>query len=208
MNGAHATPRFHAQLAPFDLRTTALLRTDVLVVGSGIAGAATAMAAADAGAEVLLVTKDDLDVTNTAWAQGGIAVAQLPEDSVEQHVDDTLKVGAGIATERVVREIVGGAKDALEWLQRLGARFDRAPGDRDGTLELSREGGHSHPRVVRSQGAATGREIQRALVEALRSHARVTVRPHVFVRAAASASSACRTAASRRWRSPSRRARW
>ena len=97
MNPQLATPRFTGLLAPFDLRTTALLRTDVLVIGSGIAGAATALAAANEGAEVLLVTKDELDETNTAWAQGGIAVVQLPEDSVEQHVADTLRVGAGLA---------------------------------------------------------------------------------------------------------------
>ena len=94
MDGAEATPRFTGLLAPFDLRTTALLRTDVLVIGSGIAGAAAALSAADDGAEVLLVTKGALDETNTSWAQGGIAVVQLPEDSVEQHVTDTLRVGA------------------------------------------------------------------------------------------------------------------
>jgi L-aspartate oxidase len=181
MNAAHATPLFPSRLAPFDLRSTALLRTDVLVIGSGIAGAATALHAADAGAEVLLVTKDDLDETNTAWAQGGIAVVQLPEDSIAQHVADTLRVGAGIASDQIVRQVVAGAGDAIRWLEDLGARFDRRD-DPDGTLELSREGGHTHARVVHSNGAATGREIQRALVDALRAHPRITVRPHVFVR--------------------------
>jgi len=182
MNAPHATPRFQGLLASFDLRTTALLRTDVLVIGSGIAGAAAALAAADEGAEVLLVTKGDLDETNTAWAQGGIAVVQLPEDSVESHVTDTLRVGAGIADEDIVRQIVAGGADALAWLEDLGTRFDRADGGPGSALELSREGGHSHPRVVHSNGAATGREVQRALVHALREHPRVTVRPHVFVR--------------------------
>ncbi|HEB52928.1 MAG TPA: L-aspartate oxidase [bacterium] len=184
MNQQKATPRFPGLIAPFDLRSTALLRTDVLVIGSGIAGATAALAAADDGCEVLLVTKADLDETNTAWAQGDIAVAQLPEDSVEQHVADTLKVGAGIADERIVRSVVGSAAQAIDWLERLGTTFDRAPSD-DGTanhLELSREGGHTYPRVVHSHGAATGQEIQRALVAALRGHPRITVRPHVFVR--------------------------
>jgi L-aspartate oxidase len=185
MNPQLATPRFSGLLAPFDLRTTALLRTDVLVIGSGIAGAATALAAAEEGAEVLLITKDELDATNTAWAQGGIAVVQLPEDSTEQHVADTLHVGAGIAYEDVVRSVVEDAPSAIAWLESLGTTFDRtdlASGDANGTLQLSREGGHTHPRVVHSNGAATGREIQRALVQALRTHPRITIRPHVFVR--------------------------
>lgn len=185
MNQQDATPHFTGLLAPFDLRTTALLRTDVLIIGSGIAGAATALAAADEGAEVLLVTKDELDDTNTAWAQGGIAVVQLAEDSIEQHVQDTLRVGAGVAEEPVVRTVVENAKDAVAWLEKLGTTFDRdaaAIGDAHGTLQLSREGGHTHPRVVHANGAATGREIQRALIDALRSHPRITIRPHVFVR--------------------------
>ncbi len=185
MTSQLATPRFTGLLAPFDLRTTALLRTDVLVIGSGIAGAATALAAADGGAEVLLVTKDKLDETNTAWAQGGIAVVQLPEDSIGQHVADTLRVGAGLAEEEMVRAVITKAADAVSWLEKLGTAFDRhdlESGDQNGTLQLSREGGHTHARVAHSNGAATGREIQRALVEALHKHPRITVRPHVFVR--------------------------
>jgi len=182
MHLPHATARFPERLAPFDLRTTPVLRTDVLVLGSGIAGACAALHAADAGAEVLLCAKGDPRDTNTAWAQGGIAVVTLAEDSLESHVADTLKVGAGIATPDVVREVVSAASDAVRWLQRLGTKFDRRHGDLDGTLELSREGGHSHARVVHSNGDATGEEIQRALLQALLSHPRITVRSHVFVR--------------------------
>ena len=120
MSDKLATPHFSGLLAPFDLRKTALLRTDVLVIGSGIAGAASALAAAAEGAEVLLITKDDLDATNTAWAQGGIAVVQAAEDSIAQHVDDTLRVGAGIADEfkqmviDYIEKRFGGAKNAAE----------------------------------------------------------------------------------------------
>ncbi|MGB3965664.1 MAG: FAD-dependent oxidoreductase, partial [Planctomycetota bacterium] len=71
MNAPHGTPAFPVRLAPFDLRSTPLLRTDVLVIGGGIAGACAALHAADAGAQVLVLAKDELDVTNTAWAQGG-----------------------------------------------------------------------------------------------------------------------------------------
>ncbi|MFN6194276.1 MAG: FAD-dependent oxidoreductase, partial [Planctomycetota bacterium] len=189
MHTPHAAPRFPERLSPFELRSTPLLRTDVLVVGSGIAGACTALHAADAGAQVLLLAKDDLADTNTAWAQGGIAVVQLPEDSIATHVADTLRVGAGVADPDVVQRIVGGAQAAVDWLERLGTRFDRhgnggtsRGGDPDGALELSREGGHSHARVVHSHGDATGREIQRALAVALRQHPRVTVRENAFVR--------------------------
>ena len=182
MHLPNATARFPERLAPFDLRTTPVLRTDVLVIGSGIAGACTALHAAEAGADVLLCAKGDPRDTNTAWAQGGIAVVTLAEDSLEQHVADTLKVGAGIATPEVVREVVGAANEAVQWLQRLGAKFDRRTGDLDGTLELSREGGHSHARVVHANGDATGEEIQRALLQALLTHPRITVRSHVFVR--------------------------
>jgi L-aspartate oxidase len=182
MHAPHGTSLFPSRLAAFDLRTTPLLRTEVLVIGSGIAGACTALAAAEAGAEVLLLAKGDLQDTNTAWAQGGIAVVQLPEDSVESHRTDTLRVGAGIADPTVVRRVVDAAGRAIEWLERLGTRFDRAAGDPDGALELSREGGHSFARVVHSHGDATGLEIQRALAEALRHHPRITVRERTFVR--------------------------
>jgi L-aspartate oxidase len=181
MHASHAVPHFPHRLAPFDLRTTPLLRTDVLVIGSGIAGACAALHAASAGAEVLLLAKDDLIDTNTAWAQGGIAVVTLAEDSLAVHIADTLRVGAGVASPEVVQEVVESAAAAVEWLQRLGTRFDSRNRPADG-LEVSREGGHSHARVVHANGDATGQEIQRALIAALHAHARITVRSRVFVR--------------------------
>ncbi len=182
MQAPYATPHMPSRLAPFDLRTTPLLRTDVLVIGGGIAGACSALHAADAGAQVLVLTKDDLTDTNTAWAQGGIAVVQLPEDSLDSHIADTLLVGAGIADPAVVRAVVQSAGEAVHWLEQLGTRFDRHQKDPGAPLALSREGGHSHARVVHSHGDATGREIQRALAAALAAHPRITVRSHVFVR--------------------------
>lgn len=182
MPSKNATPRFPTLLAPFDLRRTPVLRTDVLVVGCGIAGACAALHAADAGAEVLLLAKDAVDVTNTSWAQGGIAVVKLPEDSVASHIADTLKVGAGIADAGIARAVVQAANEAVAWLERLGARFDRVGSGPTAALQLSREGGHSHARVVHANGDATGREIQRALAAALANHPRITLRPGVFVR--------------------------
>ncbi len=182
MQAPHGTPQFPKRLAGYDLRSTPILRTDVLVIGGGIAGAAAALHAADAGAQVLVLAKDEFDVTNTAWAQGGIAAVQLPEDSLEAHVADTLRVGAGIADPLVVERFVRAAGDAVAWLERLGARFDHVADDPKAPLRLSREGGHSHARVVHAHGDATGREIQRVLAQALHQHPRITVRTHVFVR--------------------------
>ena len=182
MQSPHAALRVPQRLASFDLRTTPLLRTDVLVIGCGIAGASAALHAADAGAEVLLLAKDDLFDTNTAWAQGGIAAVRLAEDSLATHIADTLKVGAGVASTAVVREVVESANQAIGWLERLGARFDRSGGAPDGDLLVSREGGHSFARVVHSNGDATGHEIQRALLEAIHAHPRITVRSGMFVR--------------------------
>lgn len=181
MHAPHPVPRFPERLAPFDLRNTPLLRTDVLVIGAGIAGASAALQAADAGAEVLLLAKGDLLDTNTAWAQGGIAVVKLPEDTLAAHVADTLRVGAGVADPAVVRAVVQAATEAVTWLESIGARFDRAGGP-GGSLQLSREGGHSHARVVHANGDASGQEIQRAMATAVQRHPRITVRQHTFVR--------------------------
>jgi L-aspartate oxidase len=178
VDGKHAAPRFPARLGAFDLRSTPLLRTDVLVIGGGIAGAAAALHAAADGAEVLVLGKNALSETNTAWAQGGIAVVQLPEDGIDLHVRDTLQVGAGLADAAVVRRIVTSASQALEWLERLGTRFDRVAGK----LALSREGGHSIARVVHADGDATGAEIQRALGAAMLAQANVSLRTDAFVR--------------------------
>lgn len=179
MNALHAVPRFPARLSSFDLRATALLRTDVLVIGAGIAGACAALHAAEQGADVLLLAKGDLLDTNTAYAQGGIAVVRHAEDSLDAHITDTLRVGSGLADPDVVGVVIPGADAAVRWLERLGTRFDQRAAD--GGLELSREGGHSHARVAHANGDATGHEIQRALAQALR-HPRITVRPHTFVR--------------------------
>ncbi len=151
----------------------------MLVVGGGIAGATAALHAAAAGAEVLVLAKEGLQDSNTAWAQGGIAAVLEPDDSVELHLRDTVRVGAGLCDRGVARAIVQRSGEALAWLQELGARFDRRP---NGSLALSREGGHSTHRVVHANGDATGAEIQRTLADAMAGDPRVTVRTGAFVR--------------------------
>ena len=155
-----------------------LFRFDVLVVGSGAAGAAAALAAAEAGAEVAMLAKGSLSDTNTVWAQGGMAAVLGPDDSFDDHVADTLAVGCGLSEREAVERVVSGGPRAVEDLLAWGASLDRTP---DGSLELSREGGHSRPRIVHALGDATGREIQRVLSLALESHPRITTFPETFV---------------------------
>ena len=156
-----------------------MLRTDVLVIGGGIAGATAALTAAAQGASVLVLSKTPLKDTNTAWAQGGIAVALHADDSVDLHLADTLTVGAGLTNRDVAQAVLSKGKDALQRLQQVGAAFDLAG---DGALELGREGGHTTGRVVHARGDSTGVEIQEALIRALAADERISVREGVFVR--------------------------
>ncbi len=143
---------------------------DVLVLGSGVAGLSAAVRlAAEEGARVGVLTKASLDQSATRWAQGGVAaVLGGDEDSTDLHLADTLAAGAGLCDAEAVRILVDEGPSRVNDLISLGAVFDRYPG---GGLALAREGGHSMARVVHAGGAATGAEIERALVEAVRSTA-------------------------------------
>ncbi len=133
------------------------------MVGSGIAGLTTALEARKAG-RVLLVTKTLLDEGSTVWAQGGIAAALDPEDSPEQHLADTLVAGVGLCDETAVRTLVTEGPQRVRELVALGANFERTA---EGEIALAREGGHHRDRIAHAGGDATGREISRALIEAL-----------------------------------------
>lgn len=140
------------------------VQADVIVVGSGIAGLTVARLARRVG-RVLLVTKTSLEAGSTAWAQGGVAAALHPEDSPDQHLHDTLVAGAGVCDEQAVRVLVTEGPARVRELVDLGARFERTP---EGDIALTREGGHGRDRIAHAGGDATGREISRALIEALR----------------------------------------
>lgn len=163
-------PRY---VLPFEARACPHVFCDVLVIGSGIAGCVAALEAAEAGSEVLLVTKTSLGAGSSAWAQGGIAAALDPLDDVDAHVADTLRAGAGLCDEAVVRSILADAPGGVRLLQEWGARFDRD--GESGELALAREGGHDRRRVAHAAGDATGREIQRALVARVQQDPRVRV---------------------------------
>ncbi|MEU2234172.1 L-aspartate oxidase [Streptomyces vietnamensis] len=138
---------------------------DVVVVGSGVAGLTAALRCTAAGLRTVVVTKARLDEGSTRWAQGGIAAALGEGDTPEQHLDDTLVAGAGLCDEDAVRLLVTEGPGAVRRLIATGADFDKTA---EGEIALTREGGHHRRRIAHAGGDATGAEISRALVEAIR----------------------------------------
>jgi len=153
------------------------LRSDVIVVGSGIAGLATAIHARRAGHRVLVVTKSLISAGSTAWAQGGIAAVLSEEDSPSEHRRDTLIAGAGLCDEHAVDILVNDGPRAIRDLVRWGTEFDRDP---HGALALTREGGHRRRRIAHAGGDATGAEISRAMVAAVLNSPGITVIEHAL----------------------------
>ena len=156
---------------------------DLLVLGSGVAGLSAAVRAAELhGMRVGVLTKAELQQATTRWAQGGVAaVLGGDPDSTDLHLADTLAAGAGLCDVDAVRVLVDEGPARVHELIALGAVFDRDP---DGQLQLAREGGHSLPRIVHAGGAATGAEIERTLVDAVRAVGRRGPREHLRPRPA------------------------
>ena len=152
-------------------------KADIIVVGSGVAGLTTALHARRSGT-VLLVTKAHLDDGSTRWAQGGIAAALGDEDTPEQHLADTLVAGAGLCDEEAVRVLVTEGPGAVRRLIARGADFDL---DTEGNLALTREGGHHRDRIIHAGGDATGAEVSRALLAAVRRDAGIELIEHALV---------------------------
>ncbi len=154
------------------------INADVIVIGSGIAGLTAALTARRKNLSVLLLTKDVLSTGSTAWAQGGIAAALGPEDSPEQHFQDTLEAGAGLCDENSVKTLVQEGPAAVKKLINLGATFDLDPA---GNVALTREGGHRRDRIAHAGGDATGAEISRALVAKVLADPMVRIFEHALV---------------------------
>ena len=144
---------------------------DVVIIGSGAAGLSTALHLADLG-NIAILSKSELPESSTFYAQGGIAAVLDQKDSVDSHVQDTLIAGAGLCDEEAVHFTVSHSKQAIDWLINQGVQFSR--NSDDDQYHLTREGGHSHRRVIHSADA-TGQEVQMNLVGAVRQHPNITL---------------------------------
>jgi len=167
-----AVPRY---LAPFHPKHVPHFFTDVLIIGGGLAGLRAALGV-DPKLSVLVICKEGLQQSNSAYAQGGIAAVLDPADRLEDHVADTIEAGGPLCDRQVVEHVIREAPKRVEELVAWGARFDRA-GD---ALALSREGGHGRDRIVHALGDATGKEVIRAVTERVRELAHVHVWEHTF----------------------------
>ena len=156
------------------------MQTDFLVIGSGIAGLTYALKVAQEcpGKKVTVLTKTQSDETNTKYAQGGIAaVMDLDHDSFLKHIEDTLVAGDGLCNKQIVEIVVKEGVDRINELIDWGARFDKEP---DGDYKLGKEGGHSEFRILHHKDI-TGKEMERALLEAIKKCSNIQLINHCFV---------------------------
>src|SRR5680860_1101706 len=163
-------------LYPWSKSGMEIFDSDVLVLGSGIAGLYMAIKASQ-HFQVTVLTKKTLEESNTEHAQGGIAVAIDEADSPTLHFEDTLRAGAGLCDPLAVRTLVEEGPTCVDELMGMGAQFDR----QDGELALTREAAHSHHRILHALGDATGWEIERALVAKVKECPKVTALEGRFV---------------------------
>jgi L-aspartate oxidase len=163
-------------LIPFRSSLLPQIFCDTVVVGSGVAGLRTSIELADRG-DVILLAKEALDLSNTSWAQGGIAAALAPDDTIDGHVADTLEAGAGLCEPEAVRALVEQGADEVRRLLSWGMRVDR---DAAGAPQLGLEGGHHHHRILHTDGDATGTELARCLIERARQASRLRIFDRCF----------------------------
>jgi L-aspartate oxidase len=153
------------------MKNTQMLLCDVLIIGSGLAGLTSALKLAD-HKKVLIVSKREILDSSSQWAQGGVAAVMSNEDSVESHVKDTEFVGGGLTDPKVASFVASHGKEAIQWLNDLHVPFSRD--ETTHQFHLTKEGGHSHRRVVHAKDA-TGRAIQATLSEQVKAHANITI---------------------------------
>ncbi len=153
------------------------IRADVIVIGSGVAGLTTALQIRAHDLSVLLVTKSRVDEGSTKWAQGGIAAALGPGDTPDQHEIDTIVAGAGLCDLKAVKVLVTEGPEAVRKLIARGAIFDKSE---TGEIALTREGGHLRNRIIHAGGDATGAEVSRALLAAVRHDPGIEVIEHAL----------------------------
>lgn len=146
---------------------------EILVVGTGLAGLTVALHLAESGRQVAMFAKRTVTEGSSYYAQGGIAAAVGSSDSFTDHINDTLEAGAGLCNEKTVEFIVRHAPEGIEWLIDQGVDFSRIH-DQAQMFHLTREGGHSHRRVLHSEDA-TGKAVEETLVDAARQHPRIRI---------------------------------
>jgi L-aspartate oxidase len=166
---------FNRYLVSFDARQVYHQFADVLVIGAGIAGIRAALEIPP-DLHVLVLNKDRLDESNSSYAQGGIAGVLSPEDTFANHIEDTQIAGAGLCDPEVVAMVIREAPQQINDLIRFGVKFDLEGGE----LALTREGGHSHRRIVHALGDATGHEVMRALIGRAKQTPNITLRGETF----------------------------
>lgn len=152
--------RYRRYLVPFDLRRVPRRKTDVLVVGSGVAGLRAALEASKFVPRVTIIAKSHRSESNSYYAQGGVAAAIGEHDSVDAHIDDTLRVGFGLSDDRMVRIVINEGVECVRELIDWGVNFDRVKG----RLAFAREGGHGLARVLH-RGDETGMEMSSSLLD-------------------------------------------
>jgi len=164
------------------------VRTEVLVLGAGLAGLYAALAAARRGADVVLATKGSLQASNSYMAQGGVAAVVADGDSFAQHAADTIAAGRGLCDPAAVDVLVQGGPERIADLEGLGVTFDRDPA---GAYRLGREGGHGRRRILHADGAATGAAIAGALIARVAANPRIHVLEHTAALALATDGDGC-----------------
>ena len=154
------------------------MKTDILIIGSGIGGLSTAIHLAEArpGLKIVALTKTNEEESNTRYAQGGVAAVWNKEvDSFDKHIADTLDAGDGLCDERIVEAVVEEGPRRVEEIISWGTRFDKQKEKYD----LGREGGHSENRILHFKDL-TGWEIQRALLEKAEQLSNIEILEHYF----------------------------
>ena len=164
-------------LLSFEARRLPHIFTDVLVIGTGVAGLRAGIEAAQYG-EVLVATKTRPEESNTFYAQGGLAAVIAGSDSIENHIADTLRTANGLGDDNIIRRVISAAPAQIREMSDWGVKFDLTP---QGQLSLGREGGHSAHRVVHAEGDATGKALIDVLLDRARNTERLKIWDYCFV---------------------------
>ncbi len=166
-------------LVDFDLSNLSQRKTELLVIGSGAAGLSTAIEAGSRGVDVLVVSKAKLPLSNTFWAQGGIAASiNRKQSSIDSHMLDTLQAGDGLCDREMIEHVIPKSAEAIDFLVESGCSFDQGAGEE---YDLSIEAAHREARVLHAGGDATGAEIQRCLLARALSLESIKILEETFV---------------------------